>query len=184
MPKKLWEGKMTKIQAVFIDRDGTIGGTGHFIHPRDFHLYEGAQEAINRLKQAGLKVYAFTNQHRISRGEATIEQFKEQFEQFGFDDAFICPHGDADDCTCKKPKPCMLFEASQKYGLELNRCIVIGDVGSTDMLAANAVGAIKVLVRTGWGESSLTTYRHNWKEVEPDYIAEHIRDAASWITDK
>jgi histidinol phosphatase-like enzyme len=23
-------------QAVFIDRDGTIGGTGHFIHPSNF----------------------------------------------------------------------------------------------------------------------------------------------------
>lgn len=34
------------VQAVFIDRDGTIGGTGHFIHPRDFRLYPNAQEAI------------------------------------------------------------------------------------------------------------------------------------------
>lgn len=28
-----------KIQAVFIDRDGTIGGTGNFIHPKEFQLY-------------------------------------------------------------------------------------------------------------------------------------------------
>lgn len=25
-----------ELQAVFIDRDGTIGGTGHFIHPNEF----------------------------------------------------------------------------------------------------------------------------------------------------
>lgn len=84
---------MTGMQAVFLDRDGTIGGTGHFIHPKHFRLYEGAQEAIFQLKEAGLKVFAFTNQHRISRGEATIEEFTKQFQQFGFDDAFICPHG-------------------------------------------------------------------------------------------
>lgn len=65
---------MKDFQAVFIDRDGTIGGTGHFVHPSNFKQYEGAQEAINRLKQAGYKVFAFTNQHRISRSEATIEE--------------------------------------------------------------------------------------------------------------
>lgn len=41
---------MKRIQAVFIDRDGTIGGSGHFIHPSDFTLYEGAQDAINQIK--------------------------------------------------------------------------------------------------------------------------------------
>lgn len=74
--------------AVFMDRDGTIGGTGHFIHPRDFTLFEGAQEAINELKAVGLKVFAFTNQHRISSGQATIEDFRIQFNEFGFDDSF------------------------------------------------------------------------------------------------
>ena len=46
---------MKDIQAVFIDRDGTIGGTGHFIHPSNFKQYEGAQEAINQLKRAGCR---------------------------------------------------------------------------------------------------------------------------------
>jgi len=169
------------VRAVFIDRDGTIGGTGHFIHPRDFRLFNGAQEAINSLKEAGLKVFAFTNQHRISRGEATIEEFKAQFDSFGFDDAFICPHGSDEGCSCRKPNPGMLLEAARKYNLDLTECAVIGDVGDTDMLAAEAVGAVKVLVRTGWGEGSLTNYRHQWKQVEPDYIASDIRDAAAWI---
>ncbi|WP_323131816.1 hypothetical protein [Paenibacillus xylanilyticus] len=40
---------------------------------------------------------------------------------------------------------------------------------------------MKVLVRTGWGESSLTTYRNKWKETEPDYIAGDILDAVYWI---
>ncbi|CAH1211543.1 Histidine biosynthesis bifunctional protein HisB [Paenibacillus sp. JJ-223] len=172
---------MQGIQAAFIDRDGTIGGTGHFVHPTEFSLFDGAQGAINMLKQAGIKVFAFTNQHRISRGQAKLEEFRTQFEQYGFDDAFICPHGAQDQCDCKKPKPGMLKEAAVKYGLDLSKCVVIGDVGDTDMLAAHAVGAIKVLVKTGWGESSLLEYRHRWNEVEPDYIAENIHDAAAWI---
>lgn len=174
---------MANIQAVFLDRDGTIGGTGHFIHPQDFVLFDGAQESIDQLKQAGLKVFSFTNQHRISRGEATIEDFRLQFSRFGFDDSFICPHASNDDCPCHKPKPGMLLEAAQKYSLDLTKCIVVGDVGSTDMLAAHSVGAIKVLVRTGWGEGTLTHYRHKWAEVEPDYIAKNINEAVQWILD-
>jgi len=49
------------------------------------------------------------------------------------------------------------------------------------MLAAHAVGAIKVLVRTGWGEGSLGTHRHTWAAVEPDYVAEDLLDAARWL---
>jgi hydroxymethylpyrimidine pyrophosphatase-like HAD family hydrolase len=30
---------MGGLEAVFVDLDGTIGGNGHFIHPRDFELF-------------------------------------------------------------------------------------------------------------------------------------------------
>ncbi|WP_179951730.1 hypothetical protein [Bacillus sp. ABP14] len=39
----------------------------------------------------------------------------------------------------------------------------------------------KILVRTGWGESSLTKYRNSWKETVPDYIAQNLLDALCWI---
>ncbi|MNO07826.1 hypothetical protein D3C81_2301860 [compost metagenome] len=52
------------------------------------------------------------------------------------------------------------------------------------MLAAHAVGALKILVRTGWGEGSLTKFREKWSETEPDYIANDILDAVHWILDK
>ncbi|MBU5353925.1 HAD-IIIA family hydrolase [Paenibacillus silvae] len=167
------------IQAVFIDRDGTIGGTGHFIHPRDFQLYPNAQEAIQLLKGTGTKVFAFTNQHRISRGQATVQEFEQQFQEFGFDQAYICSH--EEECSCRKPKPGMLLQAAAQHGLDLTKCIVIGDVGDTDMLAAHAVGATKIMVRTGWGESSLTKFRDKWAETEPEYIAADILEAVHWI---
>ncbi|WP_440118958.1 HAD-IIIA family hydrolase [Paenibacillus sp. QZ-Y1] len=167
------------VQAVFLDRDGTIGGTGHFIHPQAFKLYPNAQDAIHLLKKSGLKVFAITNQYRISRGEATIQQFEEQFNEYGFDQAYICPH--EQDCNCRKPKPGMLLEASEEHNLDLTKCVVIGDVGDTDMLAAHEVGAKKIIVRTGWGNSSLSKYRDKWIEANPDYIAEDILEAAHWI---
>lgn len=172
---------MTSVQAVFIDRDGTIGGNGRFIHPKDFSLFEGAQEALNELKAAGLKVFAFTNQHRISSGQATIDDFRKQFTEFGFDNSFICPHDSNENCDCRKPSPGMLHRAAEQYRLDLTKCVVIGDVGDTDMLAAHAVGAKKILVKTGWGEMSLTEHRHKWNGTSPDYIAQNITDAVKWI---
>lgn len=138
-----------KLEAVFIDRDGTIGGNGHFIHPRDFQLFE------------------FTNQSiKLS---------------IGFDAAYICPHAKGTECNCRKPAPGLLLQAAREHMLDLTRCVVIGDVGSTDMIAAAKVGAIKVLVRTGWGEGSLGEYRHTWADVEPEYIADHLLDAVKWV---
>ncbi|WGG44610.1 HAD-IIIA family hydrolase [Rossellomorea sp. DA94] len=172
------------IEAVFVDRDGTIGGTGHFIHPNDFSPYSFSLDALQLLKDHSIKTFACTNQHRISRGEATFDDFYKEFQSYGFDDAFICPHRSGDDCHCHKPKPGMLLEASQKYNLDLTRTVLIGDVGSTDMLAAHSVGTMKVLVLTGWGQGSLNQYRDSWAEVEADYVAENLLDAVQWVISK
>lgn len=169
------------IQAVFIDRDGTIGGTGHFVHPNDFQTFACVPEALQLLKRAGLKILGFTNQHQISRGRATEDDFRREFRALGFDDAYICPHSADSDCDCRKPSIGLLFRAAGEHGLDLSRCVVIGDTGATDMVAADRVGAIKVLVRTGWGQSSLDEYRHTWAGVEPDYVAEDLLDAAKWV---
>lgn len=87
------------------------------------------------------------------------------------------------DCECQKPKPGMLLKAAKDYNLNLSNCIVIGDVG-TDMIAAHTVGAIKILVKTGWGKGSLDEYRYLWSEIEPDYVAEDILDAITWLINK
>ncbi|MFF2755237.1 HAD-IIIA family hydrolase [Psychrobacillus sp. NPDC058041] len=169
------------IQAVFIDRDGTIGGTGHFIHPKNFKPYDFSEDAFQLLRDHGIKTFAFTNQHRISRKEASLQDFQEEFLSYGFDDAFICPHSEHDKCKCRKPNPGMLLEAAKKHNLDLKKCVVIGDVGDTDMLAAHAVGAGRILVLTGWGKSSLNQYRDAWKDVAPDYIASNLLEAVRWL---
>ncbi|TYR99632.1 HAD-IIIA family hydrolase [Rossellomorea vietnamensis] len=168
---------LMNIEAVFVDRDGTIGGTGHFIHPQDFSPYSFSRDALQILRDNNIKIFACTNQHRISRGEATLEDFHKEFQSYEFDDAFICPHSPENECNCHKPKPGMLLEASKKYNLDLTKTVFIGDVGSTDMLAAHSVGAVKILVLTGWGYNSLNQHRNKWAEIEPDYVAENLLEA-------
>lgn len=175
-------GELLKIQAVFVDRDGTLGGTGHFIHPRDFELFPSTLEALQLLKEHGVKVIALTNQHNISKGLATELDFQKEFEKYGFDAAYICPHEPEHCCECHKPRPGMLQKAASDYELDLTNCVVVGDVGSTDMLAAAAVGAKRILVQTGWGKESLEKYRHKWYEqATPDFIAKDLLAAAKWI---
>lgn len=170
-----------KVQAIFFDRDGTLGGDGHFIHPRNFKLYDSAVKAFEILKSSSVKKFSFTNQHRISRGEVSVEEFEREFESYGFDRTYICPHKlNNEFCECQKPRSGMLLEASKEYQLDLSKCVVIGDLGS-DMIAADKVNSIKILVKTGWGVGSITDYRYLWKDVQADYIAEDILDAINWL---
>lgn len=169
-----------KIQAIFMDRDGTIGGTGHFIHPNDFKPYKNFYKAVELLREHNIKIFGFTNQHRIASKEVELQDFVREFNGYGFDDSYICPHEIGGDCDCHKPKPGMLLQAAREYSLDLTKCVVIGDVG-TDMIAANEVNAIKILVKTGWGEGSLGEYRYKWIDVDPDYVAIDVLDAVRWL---
>ncbi|MFJ5768710.1 D-glycero-alpha-D-manno-heptose-1,7-bisphosphate 7-phosphatase [Psychrobacillus sp. NPDC093180] len=178
------------MKAVFLDRDGTIGGTGGGVHPLDFSMYDFAPQAIKSLNEIEIKVFLFTNQTRVGRGFFTEDEllkgFKLMEEELANDSAFLdgiyyCPHKPDDKCECQKPKIGLLLQAQKMHNLNLNECYVVGDTGSSDMVAANRAGTKKVLVKTGWGESSLTSYREQWREVEPDYIADNLIEAVNWI---
>lgn len=178
------------MKAVFIDRDGTIGGTGGGIHPFEFSMYDFAPKAIKALNEIGVKVFLFTNQTRVGRGYFTQEELLQGFKMMEeeledhsafLDDIYYCPHAPVDGCECQKPNIGLLVKAKELHNLNLEDCYVVGDTGGSDMLAADKAGTKKILVKTGWGEGSLTTYRYQWKEVEPDYIADNLEDAVSWI---
>lgn len=95
---------------------------------------------------------------------------------------FYCPHKPDEGCQFQKPNIGLLLEAQKKHNLNLNECYVVGDTGSSDMIAADRAGTKKVLVKTGWGIDSLTTHRDRWKGIEPDYIADDLKDAVRWIS--
>ena len=59
---------------------------------------------------------------------------------------------------------------------------MVGDAGYSDMCAGAAAGCRTVLVRTGWGASSLNEYRHEWADIEPDWVVDNLLEAAIWIT--
>ncbi|QTM98975.1 HAD-IIIA family hydrolase [Sediminibacillus dalangtanensis] len=166
---------MSEIDAVFIDRDGTLGGDDTVQYPGTFELFPYSFEAITRLKEAGIYVFSFTNQPGISSGRATLEEFREELNRFGFTDVFICPHKPEENCHCRKPQPGMLRAAAAKYKeLDLEKCVVIGDRWS-DMAAADKVNATKILVKTGAGKTTLID------SSKIDYAANNLKDAVEWL---
>ncbi|WP_243521895.1 HAD-IIIA family hydrolase [Bacillus pseudomycoides] len=171
---------MTNIQAIFIDRDGTIGGDTTVHYPGEFILFPFTQDALRALKEQNIKLFSFTNQPGIADGKATIDDFIQELEEFGFDDIYLCPHRHEDGCKCRKPSTGMLLQAAKKHELDLTKCIVIGDRW-TDIVAGANVHATTILVQTGAGYDALHTYRDKWADIEPDYIAENFSNAVNWI---
>jgi histidinol-phosphate phosphatase family protein len=173
------------IQAVFIDRDGTIGGGDRVIYPGEFELFPNVAESVQLLKKLGILICSFTNQPGISKGDATLQCFEKELKDFGFDRIYLCPHQHNEGCQCRKPSSAMLEKAANDNKLDLKKCVVIGDRW-TDLLAADEVGCKKILVKTGSGKETFYKYKNNefygrWGDVKPDYVAEDINEAIKWL---
>lgn len=103
-----------------------------------------------------------SNQSGLARGLFTIQDlnaihnkmYQAVAQEGGQIEAlFFCPHGPADGCDCRKPKPGLLEEIRRRLYVELEQVPCIGD-SLGDLEAAVAVGARPILVRTGKGEQT------------------------------
>ncbi len=175
--------------AVLLDLQGTLGGEG-LDDIRHFAFFPFTIPAIRLFNDDGLLVVIITNQSHIAQGDFSYQYFlermagiKSEVEHAGakIDAVYCCPHGTADNCECMKPKPGLVLAAKRDLTLDLSKCYFVGDTGAWDMALAQSIGSKKILVRTGLGESSLTEYRHTWANINPDYIAMDVLDAAKWI---
>ena len=139
--------------AVLFDRDGTLvidvpyNGDPDAVTPMP-----GAVEAVARVRAAGLPTAVVSNQSGIARGLLTADQVAAVNARVDavlgpFDAWCVCPHGPADDCDCRKPRPGLVLEAARRLGVDPADVVVIGDIGA-DVGAAAAAGARGILVPT------------------------------------
>jgi len=153
------------MKLIILDRDGVINQhSERFIKtPDEWKPIPGSLEAIARLTREGYRVVVATNQSGIARGlfeMATLsaihnKMVKAVASQGGRIDAvFFCPHSLEHECACRKPRTGMFDEIAQRYACDLDDVPVVGD-SLRDLQAAEAVGAIPILVRTGKGERTL-----------------------------
>jgi D-glycero-D-manno-heptose 1,7-bisphosphate phosphatase len=149
---------------VVLDRDGVINHESpDFIRtPADWRPIDGSLAAIARLCRAGFRVYVATNQSGIARGlirpedlAAIHARLTAAVDAAGGELAgiFFCPHGPADGCDCRKPRPGLLRRIEAELGYPLAGQPVVGD-SARDLEAARAVGARPILVLTGNGATT------------------------------
>ncbi|TQR29051.1 bifunctional histidinol-phosphatase/imidazoleglycerol-phosphate dehydratase [Campylobacter sp. MIT 99-7217] len=141
---------MSKI--LFIDRDGTL-----IEEPKDnlqvdslekLCFIKGAIEALIRLKNFGFKFVLISNQDGLGTDSFPKESFEkphfkmlELLKSCGieFQDIFICPHFEDENCECRKPKTALLSDYIKFKLFDKQQSFVIGD-RDTDMLLASNLG--------------------------------------------
>ncbi len=125
--------------AIFFDRDGVINARilgGYVLHWNEFKLMEGVAETLAEIKRRGYLAIVITNQRGVGLGlmsDADLENVHEEMQRaiesiagIRFDDIFICTDTD-DNSTRRKPSPTMLFEAAEKWNIDLKNSWMIGD---------------------------------------------------------
>lgn len=120
-----------------MDRDGTIIEHVPYIKdPAKVELKKGMAARIQKYQENGYLVIVITNQSGIARGLITQDEYEEvncrmiellAAEGVKIDAIYMCPsHPDAGDKR-RKPEPGMIFEAAEKFGIDLGASIIVGD---------------------------------------------------------
>ncbi|MCL2309705.1 MAG: D-glycero-beta-D-manno-heptose 1,7-bisphosphate 7-phosphatase [Proteobacteria bacterium] len=170
LPSSTRSGKL-----IVLDRDGVINhDSASFIKsPDEWQPIDGSLEAIAKLNFAGYRVVVATNQSGIDRGlfdmrtlSAIHEKMYQMLSPLGgrIDAIFFCPHTAQAQCECRKPKPGLFHTIGQRFHADLTGVPCVGD-SLRDLQAAEAVGGLPILVRTGKGEKTLATGglpEHTW----------------------
>jgi D-glycero-D-manno-heptose 1,7-bisphosphate phosphatase len=189
---------MKKKRAVFLDRDGTLNrDVGYPGHWSQIHIYPFSFGAVRRLRRAGLAPVVVTNQSGVGRGAFTENDLRELHRKFSaafeagrarLDGIFYCPHfsssvpaAEESACPCRKPRPDLALRAAEELSLELSGSYVVGDKTS-DVLFGLHIGALPVLVLTGYGRASLRDLEA--RGLRPAHVAGNLREAAAWIASR
>ncbi|WP_137816321.1 HAD-IIIA family hydrolase [Gandjariella thermophila] len=139
--------------AVLFDRDGTlIEDVPYLTEPDLVRPVPGADKVLDALRNTGVPIGVVSNQSGVARGLITEEQLAavnaRVAELLGpFGTWQVCVHDPDDGCDCRKPRPGLVRRAAEALGVDVRRCVVIGDIGA-DVAAAEAAGARGVLVPT------------------------------------
>lgn len=200
----LAEGRLASLnkrspkQCIFLDRDGVINVEKNGIFDAsELRLIDGAASAIRFANRSGIPVICVTNQPAIAKGQmdwSDLEAVHAELDCLlaeaagAFIDAYyVCPHhpekgwpGEVQalkiECSCRKPKPGMLQDASVDHGVDLRNSWIVGD-RYCDIASMKAVGGRGVLVQTGHSGNDRPAFPH----IKPDFIASDISAAINYI---
>lgn len=163
------------MKLVILDRDGVINydSDDYIKSPEEWKPIPGSVESIARLHREGYQVVIATNQSGIARGLFDLNDLSkihhkmlEAIRAAGgeIEGIFFCPHGPDDGCRCRKPLPGLFEQIGDRLKVNLQGVYAVGDA-ERDAVAARAVAARPVLVRTGKGTRALAQHAGNLQGV-------------------
>jgi len=169
-------------RAVFLDRDGVLNRSvvraGRPYAPTsldEFELLPGVLEALTDLRTAGFVLVVVTNQPDLATGRIRPEVAEAIHQKLRallpIDDIKVCGHVDEDDCSCRKPRPGMLFEAARDWSIDLYRSFIVGDRWR-DVAAGKAAGCKTIFVDYGYAEELAD---------RPDFVVTSLPEAVKII---
>jgi D-glycero-D-manno-heptose 1,7-bisphosphate phosphatase len=189
-------------RAVFLDRDGTLNVERGYLRDVDqLELMPGVAHAIKRLNTAGWLAILVTNQSGPARGfygedhvlalnQRLAHLLKTEADAY-LDAIFYCPHLPANkpnlpptpyavDCTCRKPLPGMIEQASAQFGdIDLPTSYMVGDKASDVELAHNA-GCKGILLTTGYGQR-VVAGQYQSLDHTPHAVCDSLHDAVALV---
>lgn len=147
-----------------LDRDGTINeDVGYIKNPDNFVPINKSLEAVAMLRAKGYNIVILTNQAGIMKGILTPTDVENvngrMLELLGnagcpsIDGIYYSTTNLKEDIYAK-PNTGMFKRAEQELGVKFKGGAYVGDKLS-DLKAADKIGAIPILVKTGHGEETL-----------------------------
>jgi len=159
------------MKVIFLDRDGTI-----IAEPPDeqidslekLEFIPGVIQGLRLLQNRGYVFVLVSNQDNLGSAAYPMKKYEIvqnklmgclRGEGIRFEAVFICPHGDNDHCTCRKPKTGLIDEYIRTNGIDLLHSFVFGD-RETDVQLARNIGCKAVrLTSDELSQADYTTAR-------------------------
>ncbi len=174
-------GSKIKNKAVFLDRDGVLNRAKVILNKpyppstmEEMEILPGVHESIQLLKHAGFILIVITNQPDVARGTADINLVNTMnnyiLTELDVDEIKCCFHDDSENCLCRKPKPGMIFEAVNKWDIDLSLSYLIGDRWR-DIETAKNTDVTTILIDNQYDE----------KKVSADFECSNFEEAVNYI---
>ena len=180
------------MKVAFLDRDGVINEEVNYLHKvRDFKYTYKCISALKIIQKIGYEIIIVTNQAGIAKGVFSETEYQNLTSWLVNDllsqgvyvkDIFYCPHhpegkisGYGVKCKCRKPSPGMILKAKDKYNLNLQDSLLVGDKRS-DIEAAIRAGLSKYyLVESGHPIPNKTSYDENILKRDLYHVATSLK---------